>query len=430
MRRATNLPGIIISLAFSLAPVTFWLTQKPLNQRFGNFILNATSTGQILGLVGLSMFAVSLIISSRLKIIDSLFGGMNRAYIIHHIFGSVALILLLFHPLLLAAAFFPVSWHRSALLLLPGTDWAINLGITAQLLLISLLLLTVYRELPYHLWRATHKFLGLTFFIGGLHSLFVTSDTSVNLPLRYYLITLSVTALLLHLYRTVFGRFFVPRLRYTVQKVNSLENHIVEFELIPKNPDRVLRFLPGQFMFIQFLSPRLGESHLFSILSSPGNPLKLAVKSLGDYTNRLRDIPIGGQALVDGPFGRFISANYPYPQIWIAGGIGITPFISMAEGLTVPASVDLYYVIKDPGEAVYLGVLQKLASQKSGFRIFPHFSKNQGRFTAETIISNSPVSDKEIFLCGPPPMMHSLRLQLNKLGIRNSHIHSEEFSLD
>src|SRR3989344_7666818 len=152
MRRATNLPGIIISLAFSLAPVTFWLTQKPLNQRFGNFILNATSTGQILGLVGLSMFAVSLIISSRLKIIDSLFGGMNRAYIIHHIFGSVALILLLFHPLTLTITY-------SLSLLLPGSDWAINLGIAALAGLTFLLFITLFRWLPYHLWHLTHKFL-------------------------------------------------------------------------------------------------------------------------------------------------------------------------------------------------------------------------------------------------------------------------------
>src|SRR6185436_3048157 len=90
----------------------------------------------------------------------------------------------------------------------------------------------------------------------------------------------------------------------------------------------------------QVLSIRAGEIsnqfHPFSITSAPAErTLRITVKAIGDYTNALRRLlDEGAEAIVEGPFGSFSNAGLPQPrQIWAAGGIGVTPFLSMARSL-------------------------------------------------------------------------------------------------
>src|SRR6266480_2383704 len=142
------------------------------------------SIGQVLGLVGVVMFSLNFVLSTRLKSFEDFFGGMNRVYVAHHIFGGIALIILLFHPLFLAASYLPYSVKAAALYLLPGEDWSINFGIAALLLLISLLLITFFINLPYQIWQFTHKFLGLAFFIASIHGLYISSDIMNNFLMK------------------------------------------------------------------------------------------------------------------------------------------------------------------------------------------------------------------------------------------------------
>jgi predicted ferric reductase len=379
------------------------------------------------------LFAESLILSARIPFFEPLFGGMNRVYIAHHILGGAAFLFLMVHPVSLAAVYIQNSWVSAALFLLPGQSWEINLGIASLLSLMALLIVTYYLYLPYELWRYTHKFLGAVFFLGILHTFFISSDISWYMPLRQYLLILSALGIVAFLYRSVFGRIFVPTYTYTVTKVHHMANDVVELILQPVGK-RILNFVPGQFVFVTFVGPGIErETHPFSMSTPPmKSGFRLSIKTLGDYTSWLPNIPVGTTVRVEGPYGRF---SYLYERnrsyIWIGGGIGITPFVSMAYSLE-PGScqADVYYATTTSDEAVYMPALTSLVSANPDLRVIPWYSKEQGRLTAELVSRTSKdFRTRDIFICGPPPMMHALKKQFIALGVPSGRIHMEEFGM-
>jgi predicted ferric reductase len=169
-------------------------------------------------------------------------------------------------------------------------------------------------------------------------------------------------------------------------------------------------------------------------MSTP--PLKsgfrLTVKTLGDYTAWLPNVPVGTTVRVEGPYGRFsflYEKNTSY--IWIGGGIGITPFVSMAYALDRGScQADVYYATTTSEEAVYMPALEALVAGNPDLKVIPWYSKEQGRLTAEAVFKTSKdIQSRDIFICGPPPMMHSLVKQFRDHGIASNHIHSEEFGM-
>ena len=170
--------GWILVVFLSLSPLIPWLLVVQPSERLTNFNTIFISIGELLGLFGTVMYCLSIVLSLRLKLFEDFFGGMNRVYIAHHLFGGIAFILVLLHPLALAASLIPYSLKSAALYLLPGNDWTINMGIAALLLTMGLLILTFFVRLPYEIWRLSHKFLGFVLFLGIVHGFFVTSDIS------------------------------------------------------------------------------------------------------------------------------------------------------------------------------------------------------------------------------------------------------------
>ncbi len=106
----------------------------------------------------------------------------------HHVIGGFAFILIMLHPLFLAAAMVPSGTKYALSYILPGDNWMINLGIISLLLTMILLFLTFLVILPYKYWKLTHKFLGLAFFVGVLHGFLVDSDISRETPLKVYML--------------------------------------------------------------------------------------------------------------------------------------------------------------------------------------------------------------------------------------------------
>lgn len=206
-----------------------------------------------------------------------------------------------------------------------------------------------------------------------------------------------------------------------------------EISLKPLN--KALSFKAGQFIFIHFPKSAVGaESHPFSIVSSPSEPeLRLAIKDLGDYTSKLEMLKVGDRALVEGPYGVFTNKNTEYKdQIWMAGGIGVTPFVSMALSLTPEdgAHIDFFYCVKNMEEAVYSDLLKSIAQDPAkGLNLHIFCSEERGRIDAEYIQTEAGhLSNKDIFMCAPPVMIHSLRDQFIQKKVPVSLIHSEEFN--
>ena len=424
--------GWYILSILSLIPLLLWLFEQPINLRFSNLSAFSRGMGDVLGLCGMAMFSLVMILSARLKIFEKFFNGINESYTAHHFFGALSFCLLLFHPLFLAYNYLLVSPTDAALFLLPGTSIALDFGIFGLLIMIATLVITFYTKLKYQIWKFTHKFLGIAFILAFLHTFMVGGDISTNSVLKIYLFILGAIAIATYFYRTALPRFFVKTFEYTVKETKQLPDKIWEIEFQPDGKE--IKFVAGQFAFLKIKSSNLSrEFHPFSFSSAPGMPLKIAVKELGDYTNKIMDIKVGDLVTFEGPFGKFNFKNYSKNQVWIAGGIGITPFLSMLRGSTGKDSeykIDLYYSIKDENCSAFVDELKQIADINKNLRLFVWISKRDGFINAKSI--NDKTSDlvnKDILICGPPVMMSSLKTQFLEININKSKIHAEEFQL-
>jgi len=161
------------------------------------------------------------------------------------------------------------------------------------------------------------------------------------------------------------------------------------------------------------------------------NSLQVVIKSLGDYTDKLKNLQPGLPVAVEGPYGKFCHLNILNKnQVWIAGGVGVTPFISMARSLTDDSyHIDLYYCVNKPEEAILLSELKEIELSKK-IRVIPWYTCDKGYLEARSISEFSPgLENKDILLCGPAPFMFAIRKQLLNLNIKRKNIHFENFKL-
>ncbi len=423
--------GPLLALALAIFPVLIWLGSLPIQARIlsiDEFVINL---GRIAGIFGMSLFAVNLILSARLKIFEDYFGGLNNVYKWHGTFGKISFFALLLHPILFLPKYIPNAPELALQLFLPVGSWQYILGISSLYLMILFLVLTLYLTPKYNIWKFTHKLLGFSFFLGALHALFIPSDVSAFLPLTLYIGALSLIAIGTYVYRTILGAFLVKKIKCKVANLQKKGKDILEIQLEYLNER--MQYLPGQFLFITFKLQGLREVHPFSIVSAPGDGvLKIAVKNLGDYTSSLQDkLKEGTLAEVEGPYGKLLDYRNKgniSNAIWIAGGIGITPFLGSARDLKENEQVTLYYAVKDEQEAVYLDYLSQI--DNPNFRFFTHYSNQSGYLTAEKIIKENDINENtHIVICGPAAMMNSLREGFIARGINPENIHIEEFSL-
>lgn len=403
---------------------------EPLGLRFLNLNSITTSLGQLFGLIGMTLFSINLILAGRFKFLDKYFKGLDKVYINHHKLGAISFSLLLFHPLFLVVKYFAISIREASLFFVPFVDMPITLGIISLLLMIVLLGLTFYSKLKYHNWKISHKFMIVVFIFAILHTLIISSDIARNDFLRYYVLILALVGLATSFHQAFLGKFLIKKLKYKIINVSKLNKDIVEIEMEPLNKKMV--FNSGQFAFFSFLSERISiESHPFSISSSDKeNNLKITAKNLGDYTGELKDLKSGDNVLIDGPYGNFSYKKVESKnQIWVAGGIGVTPFLGMAKTLENDYKIDLYYSVKENKEAIHMGDLREIEQKNSNFKCNLWISSEKGYITASTILNSSNgLDDKDIFLCGPSLFMESLKNQFVSLGVDIRKIHYENFS--
>ena len=174
------------------------------------------------------------------------------------------------------------------------------------------------------------------------------------------------------------------------------------------------------------------ESHPFSIASnSNANEIKIVVKKLGDFTSKLGELNIGDRVYVEGPYGKFNFSKYKSKeQIWIAGGVGITPFLGMAADLfkerELKKNISLFYSAKDSQEFIGKNLFEFVASKIKNFKFVFWNSNEQGRFSVKNIVISN-LKDKEFFICGPVKFKESIINQLKENGVKEKNIHEEVF---
>ena len=325
--RIRNARGWIVLGVIVLTPIAVWATARPLDSRFAGTTATLGSLANITGLAAVAAFAGNLIIAGRLKPVARLFGGLEAMYAAHRRIAVAALALVVAHAVLAAG-------HADGLrLFLPAAGWAVFAGTIALACMAAALTLTFFVPLSHERFVLVQRALGVTFAIAALHAVGVPGLRSAT-PLLVVVAVLTAVALAAFVYRSLLTTVLARRHRYVVAAVNALDDTVVEIRLEPVG--RGIAFMPGQFIFVSFRSAAVSrEPHPYSIASAPGNgTLAVVVKALGDHTAALKGLTPGARADIEGPYGTFSYLNVPnVRQIWIAGGIGVTPLLSMARNL-------------------------------------------------------------------------------------------------
>jgi predicted ferric reductase len=430
--RFTNI-GWLVTIIIGVLPILIWLYTGQTDWSTNKLIIE--NLGKMAGLAGLSLFAWSVILSARLKIYNRLFMGLDNLYRAHHLISIIALIMLLCHPMLLTLRYLLGSPIAAYEFLKPSIESPYRvLGQITLYIFAGLMIAVIYFKIQHKTLVLLMRLLGALVFLGGIHAIFVGgSDIASLIFLQIYILSLLAVAAIVYIYRSLFHGSFAKQHKYTLDSFVH-KGDIIELHLSSK--DGIHKQLPGQFAFIKINSKSiLGESHPFTISSSPKHSgLRFSIKQLGDYTNALSDLKAGAEVMVDAPYGTFSNQIVTSTrQIWVAGGIGITPFLAMAGDLkNSNQKIDLYWSLQNKAQAVYLAELNADAKQYPNLRIIPFYSDESGFLTAEYIKKSSgQFEDNTAFLiCGPPPMMKAMRGQLRKLGVANGAIHTEEFSLE
>jgi predicted ferric reductase len=421
-------PWLFLGAVFMVIPL--WLISFPETTIRHNLKPFYVYGSQLTAWAGFALFALTFVLSARLKWMEDYFGGLDKMYHFHHTMGKAALLLLLIHPVMLALRWIPEDTGRLLWYLFPvHRQFEINIGSWALWGLIILMVFTLVIRLPYDKWKISHKLMGIFFILGVAHVYYLDLPLNTNPALTIYLSVFSIAGISAWVYTSVLFDFVVKKSRFEVISVNHLSDKVVEIVLKPV--DEVLSFVPGQFYFFSFRAEGITrESHPYTICDvSKDGEITIMVKALGDYTKQLRsELRTGATALLEGPYGRFDYRHGKDNQVWIGGGVGIAPFISWANDLKeqnkTDLNIQLYYCVNTDKEATHLHLFKELENQMGTFRVDLIRADVEGFLKPENI---ADIVEKDFFICGPREMRQALLPKLTKRGVPKKSIHYEDF---
>jgi predicted ferric reductase len=368
------------------------------------------------------LFATALVLATRWRWLEPFFGGLDRMYRAHRRAALAGFALLIVHVAV-------VPWTLRS----PGGTPS---GLIAFVGLVVLVALSVGPRVPglrrlvtlgYGAWRRSHRLVGVFFLISLAHALLVDQVVMTS-PVPFALLLAAyVAGALAYLYVMLVAWLVRPTFRYTVQGARRLNPHTVELALAPAGK-RPLMFRAGQFVFVRIRQRGLREPHPFTVSSAPTEDrLRLTIKAGGDFTRRLyEEATVGAKVTVEGAYGLLDHRTGGERQIWIAGGIGITPFLSrMRAADAATRRVDLYYSVRHAGDVLFRDEIQR----SLGARAHVHVSSVDGPLTVARLAEAHPdLREAHVYLCGPAAMIRAFERDLRRLGVPAARIHFEEFA--
>ncbi len=395
--------------------------------------------GRLTGIVGLALMLMAALMACRVPGFDRPFGGLTKLWLSHHRIGAAAFLLLLAHPLLLALAAVEVSIDAAVATLFPPTfNLAAWLGWAALLLTMLFMApsFALFGEVAYQRWKWLHRVSGIALVLGLGHTLLVARTIPAPWELLIWL-TLTLLAVAALGYRFLFSRLWGRR-AHRVEAVEARANNVVELSLRPEQ-GTPLRHLAGQFVYLTPHDPGLAagrlEEHPYTLSSAPGEPLlRIAIKDLGDASRAIQQIAVGSRVDIEGPYGDFFPADAgKAPALWIAGGIGITPFLGQLRDLArrgAAADAVLIYCVQDEPRALFLDELQALTTRIPGCRLVMHYFYREGPLDGRFLQHHCPdLTARRSWICGPDPLLKCARAILVASGVAARRITTEEFSL-
>ncbi len=414
MRTWPTILGVLLVTTFTLLleiPRQTWLTSATLSL--------------VLGSTALAYMALSCLLSSRWRWVERLFGGLDRVYETHKWLGIWALAFASYHLVFKANL---DEWDSVPILEL-SKYWTRMVRQLSYVALGLIVLLALNRNIPYSQWRWWHKLSGPLFLIVILHWLSFKSPIALDTPSGIWLGALCLLGVLGALYKLLFYPFLAKVGEYRVTAVR-VERNSLHLELIPQG--RGFPFKAGQFAFLAMQEKGLREPHPFTIASAQAHDgrIEFVIRALGDYTQRLhKQVKVGMLADIYAPYGRFKRPQQASREIWIGGGVGISPFIAwlqdQAAGQLDRATLVYCY---NPSRAFpSVDALQGMAQARGvGFvansaGIEP-LAQTLKRAAAETEPAQIQVS-----FCGPKGLLGRVRELMRECRIPEGNLHYEFF---
>ncbi len=410
--RFLSIPLLI--LAATAGPV-FWAMPDGLGL--------ARSLGIVVGWAGCGLLLASLLLMLREPRLARGLGGLERMYRWHHWAGTAAYVCLLAHPLLLAGDALPNSRQLAWQTLSPfDQGWPVWLGWLSLLLLMVGLAVTFERRIPYRTWRWLHIGLGLAVLLGLLHLVLLGIDEPV-----WPIFGLAAVFLGWRIVREDLGLAAQP---YIVQSTKTVAKDMVEISLKPLA--EAVSVMPGQFVLVAFFAgPTFrgcGEFHPFTVSAvGASGEIQVGVKALGDCTQKIQSIEPGVMARVHGAFGNFLADRPSSPQLWVAGGIGITPFLAQIRAGLLKQQTLLLYLYRAEADAAFMDEIKAIAGRDPNLSLRAVATGNDVPDLALLLPDAAALTQHDCYLCGPPGMVAGLRKALSLKGITPRHVHFENF---
>lgn len=413
--------GIVMILLSMIITWILWLLIKPTRE-----ISVMTGYSQLLASLALVAFAFINFISTRHKSLDYLFDGLDKSYIYHKYLSISALILVVIHNVTIGIG---KASERAAGIRAPKDPYAMFGSFSMYLFIILILIAILAKKLNYERWKVIHKFMIIPYAFGLYHyygsatyAVFSMESYSIWMDIVNFIGAMSVIYSILFYEKTSF------KYKFKVKKIEIVANGTLE--ITGSSLAKDMEFKPGQFAFLKILDKgNKFVSHPFTISEAPKKgEIQFTIKALGDHTRTLFDtLKVGDKFAVSGPHGTFNYKTGAKNQIWIAGGIGITPFRSFSQA-SIPKdfSIDFFYAYNNEEEGAYVDELESVSSDKLRLHLFN--SKEKGFLSVEEICKYVNTKESiDVYFCGPKPMRDSLRKQFKDSNINVENFNYEHF---
>ena len=379
-----------------------------------------------IGSVSILMMTWSNLLSTRILPLEQIFGGVDRMYVWHRWLGALSVGAMWLHLEMVD----DVKGIRGASR--DVADAAEDLAETGSTLLYILVGISLLRWIPTRWWRLAHKLLILPYAFACWHFYTSTKPYANASFWGSWFTGLMLLGLAAWLYRVVWRDIFRKGKLHFVSQI-EITGNILTIELEPVG--KPMKYQLGQFAFLRVKVPSLREPHPFTIASSPDERcLRFVIRDLGDWTHRLMTtLATNDRIVVEGPYGHLapIPNHVVDEVVWIAGGVGITPFLgsSISRPTDDGPTPHLFYCVPSRQNAPAIELLE-IAAREGRIILHVHASDEKNRIQPDHVINAigaGNLRNAHIVMCGPDSLVRSMKSGLRRHGAR--HMHVEGFDI-
>ncbi|MCW8886967.1 MAG: ferric reductase-like transmembrane domain-containing protein [Motiliproteus sp.] len=433
-------------LAYLGGLTLLWLVSTPLDFTNVKFFTFRNMMLDYTGIIGMGVMSLGMILALRLPILESLLKGLDKSYRLHKWLGITGLVLSLVHYLWANVPKWLVGFgildkpvrtkpplESSAILQFfqNQRELAESIGEWAFYGAVLFMVLALVKWFPYRFFFKTHRFISICYLLLVFHSLVLLNFSHWGELLGPMMAMLMAGGSLGAIYSLFNLNGRGKQTSATIEHLQYFEDSKV-LRVVLKAQGHWSGHKTGQFSFLTF--DKAEGPHPFTIASNWQNDghLEFLIKELGDYTKTLpKTLEVGQQVDVEGPYGRFDFNSGKERQIWIAGGIGITPFLSRMQDLSNGNrgdKVDLFYCVPSTDSVLTESITDIAETADVNLHLIS--AEKDGKLDRDTICGLAPDwKNADIWFCGPALFADSLKHELAKVGFSDSRFHQELFEM-